>query len=699
MGIRAPAGVVCRILLFALLALFSCSAAALAQDGRHPDPSGSTSIRAADVTGLHALLALVPAQYAGAGLTHDTTLATVVRALAQGARTRAPRNCRPSSTPAITLTRPRRSAALNRLATMLRATTVRFQPWPLASEVGSLSTRAQRELDLLLHTPRVPAQPPYGQITADLREVEQAAASGRGSEANFALLRAYALYAAGPGQRLQTADPPLADRIAQDELLGSSHQQSLAYLLAHGATAAQIAAASARVRADMSLLAQTLGEVSVSHATIVANAAIIVFREGLEAVLILAAITASFVGARSHLRRPIIIGAFAGLGATALTWVVAQMVLHMLGDGGLKLQAVTGLLAIGVLLLVTNWFFHRVYWSEWISRFNRRRKTLERWEGVGFISGQILGFVLLGLSSVYREGLETVLFLQALQTSAGTQATVLGAGIGLSATLLVGVVTLKLQRKLPLPADAGGDRRADRPRVGGDGRHDRAHHAGGGLAADHPHQLQRAGRVEHLARGLFHLGGHRRPARRARLRPRLLLPGPGDSGQEPAAQRRRPIDRIHPRVPDRGRELMTAGAARLASSDAPAATDSRTATVPRAATGADVAFTFSYLSWDAASRRGWFMPEDRLAKTLLTHERVRRLLVCDRVRSLPLKLLRDRCSRGGVPFPADEQTRLLARCGCVAATPPRCGPCAARSRRTTERWSEPPRRWGWRRRR
>ena len=113
------------------------------------------------------------------------------------------------------------------------------------------------------------------------------------------------------------------------------------------------------------------------------------------------------------------------------------------------MQAVTGLLAIVVLLLVTNWFFHRVYWSEWISRFNRRRKALERLDRLGFISGQVLGLVLLGISSVYREGLETVLFLQALQTSAGTGAAALGAGIGLGATLIVGAITFKLQRKLP----------------------------------------------------------------------------------------------------------------------------------------------------------------------------------------------------------------------------------------------------------
>jgi high-affinity iron transporter len=199
----------------------------------------------------------------------------------------------------------------------------------------------------------------------------------------------------------------------------------------------------------MSLVAESLVEVTISHTTIVVNAAIIVFREGLEAVLILAAITASFVGAKRHLRRPVFIGALAGLAATALTWVIAQMILHLLSNGGLELQAVTGLIAIGVLLLVTNWFFHRVYWSEWISRFNRRRKMIERWDRVGFISGQALGFVLLGLSSVYREGLETVLFLQAMQASAGTATTALGAGIGMGATLIVGGITFKMQRKLP----------------------------------------------------------------------------------------------------------------------------------------------------------------------------------------------------------------------------------------------------------
>ncbi len=47
---------------------------------------------------------------------------------------------------------------------------------------------------------------------------------------------------------------------------------------------------------------------------------------------------------------------------------------------GEKLEAVVGLIAIGVLLLITNWFFHKVYWSEWIGKFHRQRKRYEQLE-------------------------------------------------------------------------------------------------------------------------------------------------------------------------------------------------------------------------------------------------------------------------------------------------------------------------------
>jgi len=187
-------------------------------------------------------------------------------------------------------------------------------------------------------------------------------------------------------------------------------------------------------------------------ATVVTNAAIIVFREGLEAVLILAAITASFLGVNRRKRRPVFWGAFAGLGVSIVTFLLAITLLESLQQYGEKLEAVVGVIAIAVLLLVMNWFFHKVYWTEWISSFHKRRRSLlAKGEDakIAFFSAQVLGLFLLGLTSVYREGFETVLFLQSLELSAGTAAVLEGAGLGLGLTLAVAVATFALQRKLP----------------------------------------------------------------------------------------------------------------------------------------------------------------------------------------------------------------------------------------------------------
>ncbi len=187
----------------------------------------------------------------------------------------------------------------------------------------------------------------------------------------------------------------------------------------------------------------TRGE--LSRGTVVFNASMIVFREGLEAVLILAAVTASLLGANRIHRRPVFVGALGALGAAVVTWAVAGAVLHRLGGLGMRLEAITGFLAILVLLVVLNWFVHKVYWTGWISRHHRRRRELLAGAG----GGVVLGLVALGFTSVYREGFETVLFLQNLRVTAGSGVVLEGVAIGLALTLLVGAFVFVLQQRLP----------------------------------------------------------------------------------------------------------------------------------------------------------------------------------------------------------------------------------------------------------
>jgi high-affinity iron transporter len=182
-----------------------------------------------------------------------------------------------------------------------------------------------------------------------------------------------------------------------------------------------------------------------SRATVVFNAAMIVFREGLEAVLIFAAVTASFVGANAGRKRPVVLGAAASFGATILTWFLVQALLDAASPLGPRLEAITGFVAIVVLLIVLNWFVHKVYWTGWIAKHHRqRRKVLGR---VGLSA--TAGLVALGFTSVYREGFEVVLFLQNLELKSGSGVVLEGVAFGLAGTAVVGVMTFMAQRRLP----------------------------------------------------------------------------------------------------------------------------------------------------------------------------------------------------------------------------------------------------------
>src|SRR6266481_1385499 len=140
---------------------------------------------------------------------------------------------------------------------------------------------------------------------------------------------------------------------------------------------------------------------------------ILVFREGLECILVLAAITASMTGSDQAHRRPVAIGAGVAFVATLITWFIAIEIVGQLTESvpALDLQAATGLVAVIVLLVIMNWFFHKIYWGGWIRAHNRRRKALF---AISNGEGSYLrrGLILLGFTSFYREGFEVVLFLQ-----------------------------------------------------------------------------------------------------------------------------------------------------------------------------------------------------------------------------------------------------------------------------------------------
>jgi len=181
----------------------------------------------------------------------------------------------------------------------------------------------------------------------------------------------------------------------------------------------------------------------------VLDIAVLVFREGLECILVLSAITANMIGPRRALQRPVAAGASIAFLATLATWAVAIRIIDSLAESvpALDLQAATGLLAILVLLLVMNWFFHKVYWAGWISLHSRRKQSLLK--EAASPTRLLWGLGLLGFSSLYREGFEVVLFLQSYRLKLGPAPVLYGVSLGLALTTIVGILTFVAHRRLP----------------------------------------------------------------------------------------------------------------------------------------------------------------------------------------------------------------------------------------------------------
>jgi high-affinity iron transporter len=279
-------------------------------------------------------------------------------------------------------------------------------------------------------------------IRAVLGQVKAEVLAGQYDRALAACVHVYSIIEQSLQQKLLAFAPDVALRL--DTLLwqGDATRPGLAAMLARHAPTADIQVALARLEAalDQAELALRLKH---DPGAVVGNTAIIVFREGLEAILILIALLASLrTEATRRFRPPILIGALGAVVAAALTWVTMYGVLRAFVPPGVEMEAIISLVAIAVMVVVTNWFFHRVYWTERLAGFHARKADLIR-------VGQAAGLVGLGFISVYREGFETALFLQPLTVNASFDAVLFGVLLGAVGVAAVGVVTLALHRRLP----------------------------------------------------------------------------------------------------------------------------------------------------------------------------------------------------------------------------------------------------------
>ena len=134
------------------------------------------------------------------------------------------------------------------------------------------------------------------------------------------------------------------------------------------------------------------------------------------------------------------------------------------------------------LLVIMNWFFHKIYWGGWIRAHNRRRKALlDNARAAEISQGRLwFGLVLLGFTSLYREGFEVVLFLQSYHLRLGGAVVLKGALLGIVLTAMV-ALDLCSSAAATLSENADHYRHSPRSPVAGNGRRASAGNAAGPL--------------------------------------------------------------------------------------------------------------------------------------------------------------------------------------------------------------------------
>jgi high-affinity iron transporter len=172
----------------------------------------------------------------------------------------------------------------------------------------------------------------------------------------------------------------------------------------------------------------------------------ILFREGIEAVLLIAILLGSLsAGSAQNYKRPLGLGVLAALGATGIVWLLATVVIDIAPVSRELLEAVTALLAVVVLVVVSFWLISRL-------EHRRRQEFMRARVGSAIAAGTTLAFAGLGFTAVFREGFETVLFYQALSLFAEGLGLWVALGAATAAVALGGVAyaILRAGKQLPL---------------------------------------------------------------------------------------------------------------------------------------------------------------------------------------------------------------------------------------------------------
>ncbi|MEH7351481.1 FTR1 family iron permease [Gottfriedia acidiceleris] len=176
------------------------------------------------------------------------------------------------------------------------------------------------------------------------------------------------------------------------------------------------------------------------------DAGTIVFREGLEALIIISALLALVSkGKQESARKWIFVGGACGILASLVAGLLFQFLLSKISAGisNQLIEGISGLIAVVFMLTVGLWLHKQSRQQEYGSKMKEKAKA-------AIAGGGILSLSLLSFFAVFREGAETVVFYIGMSSSITAKELITGFAGGIILLVIIGIFILKGSKFIPL---------------------------------------------------------------------------------------------------------------------------------------------------------------------------------------------------------------------------------------------------------
>lgn len=178
------------------------------------------------------------------------------------------------------------------------------------------------------------------------------------------------------------------------------------------------------------------------------DAALILLREGLEAILVLAALLAYLRReAEPSARRWVWSGAAVGLAGSIGIAVLLTYTISQAASGGARelIEGIAGLVAVVMMLTIGRWLHGKSSTAAW-------NKYVDRQMQGALAKGNLWYLFFIAALAILREGAETTIFYAGMAPAIATSQLLLGIGGALAILIVLGYAIIALSARLPIAA-------------------------------------------------------------------------------------------------------------------------------------------------------------------------------------------------------------------------------------------------------